>query len=153
VIDDYAHHPTEIVATFDAALQLKQSLDAKSGHDSSARLISVFQPHRYSRVKGFMDAFADSLTRSDCLIMTDIYPASESPIEGVTAEKLCDQVRAKTSNPVMCLPKERIVSHLLEIARPGDIVLTLGAGDVTKLSDDFIAALKEQASISVKSLP
>jgi len=151
VIDDYAHHPTEITATLDTAVQFKQSLKGESNDSSSAQLISVFQPHRYSRVKGFMDAFAESLTNSDYLIVTDIYPASEQPIEGITAEKLCDQIKAKTSKPVVYLPKEKIVSYLLTVVRPGDVVLTLGAGDITKFSEEFITVLRERQVISTKA--
>jgi len=144
VIDDYAHHPTEIKAVLDTAQSFKRPLP------KSSELITIFQPHRYSRVKVLIDDFAQSLTRSDSLIITDIYAASEKAINGITAQNLCKKVCALTDKPVCYLPKEEIVDYLLGIAKPHDIVLTLGAGDINAIADDFVKALKEQSSQAEK---
>lgn len=134
VIDDYAHHPTEIKATL-AAL--------KGLHPK--RIIAIFQPHRYSRTKILLDDFASSFSAADYLIITDIYAASEMPIEGVRAELLCDSIRKLApAKSVVYLPKEKIVEHLLRIGRPGDLLITLGAGDITKICDELAQELKRQ---------
>jgi len=145
VIDDYAHHPTEIQAILDTAQMFKRSLPKTS------ELITVFQPHRYSRVKVLIDDFAKALTLSDSLIITDIYAASEKPIKGVTAENLCRKVCALTNKPVCYLPKEEIVDHLLGVSKPHDIVMTLGAGDITRIANDLVKALKEKSSLTEKA--
>jgi UDP-N-acetylmuramate--alanine ligase len=146
VIDDYAHHPTELRAILETAQVFKRSLDNNVG-----RIISIFQPHRYSRVRALMDEFAESLTRSDQMIITDIYAASEKPIEGITAQHLCQKVSTLTNKPVCYLPKQEIIGRLLGIVKPGDIVLTLGAGDITRVADDFVEVLKEQSSLVKKA--
>jgi len=131
IIDDYAHHPTEIKTTLDTAQSVKHK-----------RLIAVFQPHRYSRLKGLFDDFVGCLTNNDYLIVTDIYAASEEPIEGLTSETLCDAIKKTTENPVVFLKKEDIVDHLLEITQAGDLVITLGAGDLNQTAKEFVEALK-----------
>ena len=146
VIDDYAHHPTEIRAILDTAQLFKQSLPGQGNE-----LITVFQPHRYSRVKGLMIEFAESLIQSDHLIVTDIYAASENPIDGITAENLCEKIRERSNKPVHYVSKEGIVDYLLEIVKPQDIVMTLGAGDITNIADQFINTLKQQSSIVEKA--
>jgi len=142
IIDDYAHHPTEIQAILDTAQLFKRSLAKDS------ELITIIQPHRYSRVKALINDFAESLTHSDSLIITDIYAASEKPIEGISAEHLCQKVCALTNKPVCYIPKDKIVDHLLGVAKPHDIVMTLGAGDINAIADDFVKALKKQSSLS-----
>jgi UDP-N-acetylmuramate--alanine ligase len=135
VIDDYAHHPTEIKATL-AALE---SLHPK-------RTVAVFQPHRYSRTKILLDDFASSFSDVDYLVITDIYAASEMPIEGVSAELLCDSIkRLAPEKQVVYLPKEKIVEWLLRIRRPGDLFITLGAGDIAKVSNELAQELRRQA--------
>ncbi|MBN1870736.1 MAG: UDP-N-acetylmuramate--L-alanine ligase [Candidatus Omnitrophica bacterium] len=146
IIDDYAHHPTEIKATLETAQLFKHSVQEKGAGRQACRLIAVFQPHRYSRVKGLMDDFAKSLTASDHLIVTDIYAASEKPIDGVTAEALCQKIRAISNKPVSYIPKDRIIDHLLAIVEPQDMVLTLGAGDITRIADEFVKALKKRSA-------
>jgi UDP-N-acetylmuramate--alanine ligase len=131
IVDDYAHHPSEIETTLETAQSIKKN-----------RLITVFQPHRYTRLKLLSEEFADSLTNSDYLIITNIYAASENPIEGITAEKLTKLIQGKTDSTVIYLEKEKIVNHLLKIAESGDLVLTMGAGDITHITDDFVKALK-----------
>ncbi len=133
VVDDYGHHPTEIAAT----LQTAKTLDRK-------RLIVVFQPHRFTRTRDLMNDFAISFNLVDQLVLMDIYPASEKPIEGVSAEVLMEKMREKRPQEILHLAKGDVVGHLMEIVRPGDIVLTLGAGDVTHLSDDLVRCLRQR---------
>lgn len=131
VLDDYAHHPTEI----DFALKTAQAL-------KKTRLILVFQPHRYSRVKYLKEAFERSLGNCDYLILTDIYAASEKPLDEMTTALFCETIREKTTHPVVYLPLNRIGDHLLKILKPGDLLLTMGAGDITSVSDQLIEGLK-----------
>lgn len=142
VVDDYGHHPTEIQATLETARQVKKG-----------RLIVLFQPHRYSRVKHLWKEMAASLTGVDYLIVTDIYAASEPPLEGITAERLTEDIRRLTAQPVVYLKKERMVAHLLDIVRPGDLVLTLGAGDITYASDEIVRALSKSGNPKGASAP
>jgi UDP-N-acetylmuramate--alanine ligase len=137
VIDDYGHHPTEIQATLNAARLF-----------SPARLITVFQPHRYSRTKFLLDEFARQLALSDELILTDIYAASEKVSEGVGVEVLLEKLQKKPGLNVVFLKKENIVAHLLERLAPGDMAIFLGAGDIYCLSDELVKALNERKSLS-----
>jgi UDP-N-acetylmuramate--alanine ligase len=126
VVDDYGHHPTEIRATIAAAQACGRS-----------RVVSVFQPHRYTRTRDLMEQFARCFVGSDQLIITDIYAASEPPLEGVSAIHMVDAVKQGTGQSVVYMPKDEIVAKLRTITRPGDLVLFLGAGDITKTSDEF----------------
>ncbi|HQP10406.1 MAG TPA: UDP-N-acetylmuramate--L-alanine ligase [Candidatus Omnitrophota bacterium] len=153
VIDDYAHHPTEIRATLEAAQSFKRSLEAANGKEKARKLIAIFQPHRYSRVQGLLEEFAASLAgSSDHVIITDIYAASEKPIEGVTSERIHERIRLLTDKPSCYLPKDRIVDYVLDIVKPRDIVITLGAGDITRISDDLLEALKSSPAVADKIL-
>lgn len=120
VIDDYAHHPNEIKAT----------LSAIRGAYPERRVIVVFQPHRFSRTKDCFDQFAPSLELADKLFVTDIYAAGEKPIEGVSIETLI-----KTMPHATYVPRGDLVDTLANLMRPFDIVVTLGAGDITKVSE------------------
>lgn len=131
VVDDYGHHPTEIVATLLTAQSLKKK-----------RVVTVFQPHRYTRTKFLMDDFVKSLSLSDYLVITDIYAASEPAMEGVSTEVLAQRLKEFGKCHFVYLKKEEIIPHLLTVVKPGDLVLTLGAGDVTRLSGDFVEAFK-----------
>lgn len=127
VIDDYAHHPTEIRASLEAVKGLKKK-----------RVVAVFQPHRYSRTKLLLEEFARSFAAADEVIITDIYPAAEAPIAGVNGRALCDRLKQYAGGRgVRFLPKEEIVGHLLELIEPGDLVITLGAGDIVKISEEL----------------
>ncbi len=131
VVDDYAHHPTEIQSVLETAISIKKE-----------RLIVVFQPHRYTRLKYLQEEFAKSLLGADYLIITDIYAASEDPIEGVNPQNLCRLVSQQTDMCVKYSPREKVLKNLLAIIRPGDMVLTLGAGDITKFSHELIDYLQ-----------
>lgn len=133
VVDDYGHHPTEIRATLEAAKALKRP-----------RVITVFQPHRYTRTKFLMDEFADNLNLSDMVLLLDIYSASEEPIEGVSTETLYRKMKDLNRRPVEYLDKTGVIPYLLKILKPGDLVLTLGAGDVTHLSDELVKELTKE---------
>ncbi|MDD3293795.1 MAG: UDP-N-acetylmuramate--L-alanine ligase [Geobacteraceae bacterium] len=131
VVDDYGHHPTEIRATLAAA---------KSGWER--RLVVVFQPHRYTRTKELFEEFVKAFYDADVLIMTDIYPAGEQPIEGVTSEALAKSLRMHGQKDVTCISsKEEIVDHLLRILKPDDILLTLGAGNIWQTGEALLKSL------------
>lgn len=142
VVDDYAHHPTEIKATLEAA----QSINKK-------RLIVVFQPHRYSRLKYLLDDFAKSLSIGDYTIITDVYAASEIPIEGVSGEVLAQRIQQLTDRPVIYLKKDKINEYLLNLLRRDDLVMTMGAGDITKLSEDLVRQLKKFQETNAVFMP
>ncbi len=132
IIDDYAHHPSEIKATLSALANLKAN-----------RKIVIFQPHRYSRTQLLLNEFITSFDQADYLIITDIYAASEQPIEGVNALQLVDRIKQRDSKKkVLYLNKEDIAEHVLEIIQTGDLAITLGAGDIVKVSDELAKRLK-----------
>lgn len=135
IIDDYGHHPTEIAAT----LQSARGLGRK-------RVIAIFQPHRYTRTKFLMDDFANVFQDCDYLLLTDIYPASEPSIEGIDAKALLSRIQNFGSVKAMYCPKEKIVEQVLGVAQRGDLILTLGAGDITKISDELIPALTRRGA-------
>jgi UDP-N-acetylmuramate--alanine ligase len=130
VVDDYGHHPTEIKATLEAA------------RTSGRRVVVLFQPHRYTRTRDLLDEFARSFYGADVLLITDIYAASEEQIEGITAATLADQVeRFGHRNTAYIGPISGAALRLREAARPGDLVLTLGAGNVNQVADELLRIL------------
>jgi len=132
LIDDYAHHPTEIKATLAALRNLKFN-----------RLITVFQPHRYTRTKLLCEEFARSFDSSDYIVLTDIYPAGERPLEGVSARLIYDKIRERSpGKQIHFLPKEEIAAHILKIMRPHDLLVTLGAGDIVRICDELVEKFK-----------
>ena len=138
VIDDYGHHPTEIAAVLAAAR-------AALGR----RLIVVFQPHRYTRTRDLMADFGPALRDADEIVLTDIYAASEDPIADVTLETLTDAVRSGSGRPVhVARSLEEVIPTLLRIARPGDAVITLGAGSIGTLPRRLVEALAKSDSTS-----
>ena len=135
VIDDYAHHPTEIRATLKAVSNLK-----------AKRVVAIFQPHRFTRTQLLFDEFVKSFDNADCLILTDIYPASEQPILNINSVNLCAKIKEYAPDKeVFFVPKEEIVQKVIEIAEPGDLIITLGAGDIVRISDELAEKLKDQA--------
>jgi UDP-N-acetylmuramate--alanine ligase len=137
VVDDYAHHPTEIQATLKA---IKQGITAGTAYK---RIIVAFQPHRYSRTKLLLDELSNSFDAADYLVITDIYAASEEPIPGIDAQSLCQRIKGTGKNNVYYLGKGVIVEHILKNLSGSDVVVFLGAGDITKLSDEFTQILKK----------
>ena len=130
VIDDYGHHPTEIQATLNAARLF-----------ALKRLITVFQPHRYSRTKFLLNEFVEHLALSDELILTDIYAAGEKMSEGIEVGALFERLKKKLGPRVIFLKKEDILKYLLDYVQAGDMVIFLGAGDIYHLSDELVKAL------------
>ena len=132
VIDDYAHHPSEIKATLAATANL-----------AVKRRIVVFQPHRYTRTQLLLDEFSRSFDQADYLIITDIYAASEQPLEGVNAQELLKKIKEYApGKEALYLAKDDIVKHLLGIMQAGDLVISLGAGDIVRVTDALVAELK-----------
>ena len=128
VIDDYGHHPVEIRATLGAAQE-----------GWNRRTVVVFQPHRYSRVEALLEEFARSFYQADVLLVTDIYKAGEDPIPGVTGESLAAAIKAHGHKDTTWVGDlDSAVEALYERTRKGDMVITLGAGDVWKVSDEFL---------------
>jgi UDP-N-acetylmuramate--alanine ligase len=133
VIDDYAHHPVEIRVTLAAAKGLREG-----------RIIALFQPHRYSRTKDLFNEFLSAFSQADVLFMTDIYPAGEDPIPGVTAEALFQALEKRGGTEVRYVPdREQLVDQVLPALRPGDIIITLGAGNIWEVSEAIVAALRK----------
>jgi UDP-N-acetylmuramate--alanine ligase len=131
VVEDYAHHPREIMATISACKNWR-----------GRRLIGVFQPHRYTRTKFLKKDFGKSFLGLDELILTDIYAASEKPIEGVSTRVIYDEAVKNGQKNICILEKKRILPSLLEGLRPHDIVLVMGAGDIGELSNELIKGLR-----------
>ncbi|MEN6521389.1 MAG: UDP-N-acetylmuramate--L-alanine ligase [Armatimonadota bacterium] len=128
IVDDYAHHPTEIKATLTSA---------RAGWHR--RIVAVFQPHLYSRTDFFAKEFAGSLSNADVVVVTGIYAAREKPIDGVTAEMIASKI---DGDKVHYIPdKSKIVEFLLTEIRPGDMVITIGAGDIRTVGEDLAVEL------------
>ncbi|AHM67538.1 UDP-N-acetylmuramate--l-alanine ligase [Paenibacillus polymyxa SQR-21] len=134
IIDDYAHHPTEIEATISAA------------RATGKRIIAVFQPQRYSRTFFLLDAFSRAFSEAGEVIITDIYsPAGEKQIEGVHSSKLVDLIVQNSNANAIYLPtKEAVIEELKDRLQPGDLVLTMGAGDIWKAGDALARHLRGQ---------
>lgn len=133
LFDDYAHHPTEIRSTLKAA----RMLDPK-------RIIAIFQPHRYTRIKFLWEDFKDSFKDADILLLTDIYAASEEVLPDINVQSLCEGISEKSCCQAGYVKKENITEKVLSIAQAGDLIMTLGAGDITKISDQIAKRLTER---------
>lgn len=132
VVDDYAHHPTEIMAAIQAARQL-----------NSGRVIAVFQPHRYTRTAILYQEFGEAFSGADVVAIGEIYSAGEKPIPNVTADLIREAVARHDGREVLRLPTENGAVFLKGLVRPGDIVLTLGAGDIHKVGAELVKLLEE----------
>ena len=131
VIDDYGHHPAEIRATLEAGRVCKFN-----------RLLVLFQPHRYTRTQHLWDEFSRAFNLADVLVLTDIYAASEAPIPGITSEALANAIReAGHKNVLYFRSMQQSIEHLLHIARPGDAIMTIGAGNVSRASNELMVLL------------
>jgi UDP-N-acetylmuramate--alanine ligase len=141
IVDDYAHHPTEIKRTLEAArVWINSSQDR-----AYKRLVVVFQPHRYSRTQYLLNQFAPSFIDSDYLVITDIYPASEAPIRGVSAASICKNTGELLGNQrVIYLPKDEIKNFISKNIITGDLVIFMGAGDIAKIADEVAEYFKGQ---------
>jgi len=140
VIDDYAHHPTEVHATLQAA---------RSGW-TDRRIVAVFQPHLYSRTRDLYKDFGSAFLDADVLIVTDVYPSREKPIEGVSGKMITDTASDFGHQHVMYVPnKADVPASLSEICRDGDIVITMGAGDIYRYGDQFLKSLIDNNKDSI----
>jgi UDP-N-acetylmuramate--alanine ligase len=136
VVDDYAHHPTEIRATL---------AGAKAGW--RRRVVCVFQPHLYSRTRDFYEEFGRSFFNADVLVVTDVYPAREEPIQGVTGELITSAALQFGHKNVHYVPdKKNVPSHLDGLVQQGDMVITMGAGDIWRFGEEFIRLRKGRPS-------
>jgi UDP-N-acetylmuramate--alanine ligase len=134
VVDDYGHHPTEIKATLDAV---------REGWPDR-RVVVAFQPHRYSRTAGLFADFTTAFRRADVLVLTDIYPAGEQPIEGVSSEHLQEAIKQHGQRQTLYIP--HLVGQpqaLVALLQPGDLFLTLGAGNIVRAGEEVLALLQE----------
>ncbi|HOW85086.1 MAG TPA: UDP-N-acetylmuramate--L-alanine ligase [Candidatus Aminicenantes bacterium] len=132
VVEDYAHHPTEIKATLEAARR-----------GWPRRVVAVFQPHRYTRLSKLMTVFATAFNQADVLVLTEIYPAGEDPIPGVSGKALYEEVRQFGHKQVHFEPDLKNLPGLLRtLLAPGDILLVLGAGNISRTIPDIIARLE-----------
>ena len=139
LVDDYGHHPTEIRATLEAA-RLR----------GSKRVIAIFQPHRYTRTQFLMDDFAGAFQAADRVYVLDIYPASEKPIPGVTSQRLVERMAEMGFDRARYAPSEQaVIQEVLKDLRPGDLVLTVGAGSVWKIGEALAKAIRGNTASSV----
>ncbi|KYZ77106.1 UDP-N-acetylmuramate--alanine ligase [Anaerosporomusa subterranea] len=134
VVDDYAHHPTEIATTLQAAKGTKPG-----------RLICVFQPHRYTRTQLLKKEFGAAFSAADLLILTDVYSAGEAPIQGVNGETLKQEVDRQTQQQVVYIEsKDAIALYLAGVVKPGDMVITMGAGNVYTVGEELVKRLTDK---------
>jgi len=132
LIDDYGHHPTEIKATLSTAKNIWER-----------RLVVIFQPHRYTRTRDLFKEFLTAFNQADILVLTDIYPAGEDPLPGVKAETLFQEIKKHGHKQVHYYPhKEDMVEPILKLLTPGDVVITLGAGDIWQVGEQLEHKLK-----------
>ncbi len=137
IVDDYGHHPTEIAATLRAARETNPD-----------RIICIFQPHRYTRTKILLKEFGSAFSGADLLVLTDIYSAGEEKIPGVSGESILEEVLATTNQEVSYIPeREKIAEYLLDNVTAGDLVITMGAGDIYKTGDELIELLKQRRKL------
>jgi UDP-N-acetylmuramate--alanine ligase len=135
IIDDYAHHPEEIRASLAAAKGLGKE-----------RILTLFQPHRYTRTRDLFEEFLSAFAQADELFVTDIYPAGEDPIPGVSAETLCQSIGGQGGTEVHYVPdRKQLVDEVLPILKAGDIVMTLGAGNIWETSEAIVEALGKKS--------
>jgi UDP-N-acetylmuramate--alanine ligase len=134
IVDDYAHHPTELSATLEVARNLRPP---------EGRVIAVFQPHRYSRTRALYREFGDALTLADTVLVTDVYGSGEMPQPGVSGKLVVDAVCENSVRPdVYYIPDQHDIPDVLRrIAGPKDTILTMGAGDVSQVGDKLLDML------------
>ncbi len=127
IIDDYAHHPTEITATLTAARNYPHG-----------RIICVFQPHTYTRTKAFWNQFSDALTLADVVVLADVYAARETDTLGIHCEDLADDIRRKGTESYYFPSFDAIENFLLETCTDNDLILTMGAGDIYQVGEHLL---------------
>jgi UDP-N-acetylmuramate--alanine ligase len=142
VVDDYGHHPTEIAAVLRAA---------RTG--APARLVAVFQPHRYSRTRDLLDDFGPALSLADAVVLTDIYPAGEAPIAGATLDALATAISRSVPDLHVVASLADVPARVAALAQPGDLVITLGAGSIAGVPDRLLAALEALPGAASNAAP
>jgi UDP-N-acetylmuramate--alanine ligase len=131
VVDDYGHHPAEVRATLRGAREAFRR-----------RVVCLFQPHRYTRTRDLLQEFSTAFNDADVLLLTDIYAAGEEPIPGATAAHLAAAIRSCGHRDVTLVPRAELARAARERLLPGDLVLTLGAGDVTQVGPELLSLLE-----------
>ena len=134
-VDDYAHHPTEIRTTLEG---IRRAV-------GSQRLIAVFQPHRYSRTQDCLGQYGTIFESADEVIITDIYSAGETPVPHLTHEAVIQEIQHSSSISCCYVPRSNLGQHLSCAVQPNDVVVTLGAGDVTKVGTETLVLLEKQS--------
>jgi UDP-N-acetylmuramate--alanine ligase len=132
IIDDYGHHPVEIAAVLRAARE-----------STKGQVIAIVQPHRYTRLQSLFEPFSTCFNDADAVIVADVYPAGEAPIEGIDRDHLVAAVRARGHRQVIALPEQSQLAGIVKgLARPGDYVVCLGAGNITQWAYSLAGELK-----------
>ncbi len=147
VFDDYGHHPTEIIATLKATKEAKVQSTAHRAQNTehrlgAGRLVVLFQPHRYTRTRDLLTDFYGAFADADKVILMDIYPAGESPINGINSEVLSQGIKDAGKEVEYIKDRTKIVNYLVNNLRDGDMLFTLGAGNVWKIGEEFLRKLK-----------
>jgi UDP-N-acetylmuramate--alanine ligase len=142
VVDDYGHHPTEVAAVLRTARE-----------GAPQRLVAVFQPHRFTRTRDLMAEFGLALGLADVVVLTDIYPAGEAPIPGVTLDALAALVRRHVPELVVVPQVADVPGHVAMLAREGDLIVTLGAGSIGLVADRILAALHQMGGRDGRTVP
>jgi UDP-N-acetylmuramate--alanine ligase len=140
VVDDYAHHPEEIRVT------LRAAREGSCQGEPSRRLVALFQPHRYSRTQELFDEFLSAFDDADTVFLTEIYPAGEERREGVSGEVLCQAIRKRGHTDVRFVAQREALAHVVrDFIQPGDMVITLGAGDIHRTGVELLDLLRKGA--------
>lgn len=138
IYDDYGHHPTEIKVTLEA---IKQSFPN--------RLICIFQPHRYTRTRDLLEQFPDAFMHADRTIITEVYSANEKAIKGISGELIVEKMKARDYKQVAFIPNKSEIAHvLIPELKPGDLVITMGAGDIHTVAKEILSRLKAESGSS-----
>lgn len=135
IVDDYGHHPTEVARTLEAA---------KLGYPDR-RIICIFQPHRFTRTARLYEEFGSAFGNADVTIISDIYSAGEEPVSGISGETIFNEVKKNARETKYIRKKEQIAGYVMEIARPKDLIITMGAGDINNVGKEILSRLKENA--------
>ena len=138
IVDDYGHHPTEIEATLSAARQAYPD----------RRIVVAFQPHRFSRTRDLLHHFAHAFGAADLLVLSEIYGAGEIPIEGVTGERLFHEIQEVQGSRVLFVPdRNALATYIVSCLEPGDLLLTMGAGDITHLGQEILSLMSHPSRV------
>ncbi len=129
VVDDYAHHPTEVRATLRTARE----------RFPNRRLVAVFQPHTYTRTRDFADAFADELLRADVILVTDVYAAREKPLDGVSGQTIVERMNRPLTRVHYTPTFDQVRAVLKDVLQPGDVLITMGAGDIVRIANEVFS--------------